>query len=190
MMFAVLYRISFYSKQIACKCSHNTCCFLLFVTFSSLSLSICSQQLHFIALILNTPSLCQLFLSISILFGVNSAHICCFSNLWIITFLENPVRSLIAADLHLFLPFWNLFHPVALPLSSLRPPPSSLPSHTLCLTHTYCLPARSLLLGDRQRATDCSYENDICLSWSHDSATQALTLTVLCSRSPLLMLTV
>lgn len=57
-----------------------------------------------------------------------------------------------------------LFHPSLSRSLSLPPPP---PSHTHSISHTYRLPARSLLLSDRQQwAMDCSYESDVCPSSS------------------------
>lgn len=58
------------------------------------------------------------------------------------------------------------FLPVALPLS-LSLPPSKPPLPTHSVSHTYCLPARSLLLSDKLWGMDCSSESTVGPSWSH-----------------------
>lgn len=47
---------------------------------------------------------------------------------------------------------------------SLYPHPPNFPSHSLCLTHL--LSARQVSVAKRQ-AMNCSYESDVCPSWSH-----------------------
>lgn len=105
-----------------------------------------------------------------------------FSDSWIITSLITPhnplltlvkslplgscITPLICLSLSAWLcVFFSLFS-ASVPLSTPRSKPP-LPTHSV--SHTYCLPARSLLLSDKQRALDCSYESDVCPSWSHPS---------------------